>query len=79
MQAVVADRVDDLTALAADFPGWHIWRSRSASGRETGWNATRKGRAPRDGGALPILAEAEADALRFALGQQEALTRVGAA
>jgi hypothetical protein len=79
MQAVVADRVDDMTALAADFPGWHIWRSRSASGRETGWNATRKGRAPRDGGAHPMLIEADASALRSALGQQEALTRAGGA
>jgi hypothetical protein len=79
MQAVVADRIDDMTALAADFPGWHIWRSRSESARETGWNATRKGRAPRDGGALRMLAEADASALRSALGQQEALTRVGGA
>jgi len=79
MQAVAADRVDDMTALAADFPGWHIWRSRSPSGRETGWNATRMGRAPRDGGALPMLAEADASALRSVLGQQETLTRASAA
>jgi hypothetical protein len=79
MQAVVADRIDDMTALAADFPGWHIWRSRSPSGRETGWNATRKGRAPRDGGALSMLVEADAGALRSALGQQEALTQAGGA
>ena len=79
MQAVVADRTDDMTALAADFPGWHIWRGRSSSGRETGWNATRKGRASRNVGALPMLAEADAGTLRSALGQQEALTRTEAA
>jgi len=79
MQAVAADRIDDMTALAADFPGWHIWRIRSASGRATGWNATRKGRAPRDGRALPMVAEADASALRSVLGQQEALTRARAA
>lgn len=79
MQAVAANRIDDMTALAAEFPGWHIWRSRSPSGQETGWNATRKGRPPRDGGALPMPAEADASSLRSALGQQEALTRAGAA
>jgi hypothetical protein len=79
MQAVAANRIDDMTALAAEFPGCHIWRGRSPSGREPGWNATRKGRAPRDGGALPMLAENDAGALRSALGQQEALTRASAA
>jgi hypothetical protein len=79
MQALVANDVDDLTALAADFPGWHIWRSRSQSGRETGWNATRKGRFPRSAGALPIVGAADAGALRSALGQQEALRRESAA
>lgn len=64
-----------MTALAADFPGWHIWRSRSTSGRDTGWNATRKDRGPRIAGALRTLAEADADTLRSALGQQETLRR----
>lgn len=68
-----------MAALAADFPGWHIWRSRSLSGRATGWNATRKTRAPRGDGALPMLAEADAGALRCALGQQKALRREDAA
>jgi hypothetical protein len=76
MQAVA---IDDMSVLAADFPGWHIWRSRSQSGREGGWNATRKGRAPRLAGALRILAEADPEALRAALGQQEALTLASAA
>ena len=59
-----------MATLAADFPGWHIWRSRSMSGRETGWNATRKGRFPRLAGSLPMLAAADAAALRSALAQQ---------
>jgi hypothetical protein len=68
-----------MAGLAADFPGWHVWRSRSTSGRETGWHATRKGRFPRAAGALPMLAAADADALRSALGQQEALQGEAAA
>jgi hypothetical protein len=76
MQAVVTD---DMAALAADFPGWHIWRSRSLSGRETDWNATRRGRFPRLAGALPMLGAADAGALRSALGQQEALRQRAAA
>ena len=76
MQAV---HIDDMTALAADFPGWHVWRSRSLSGRETGWNATRRGRFPRLAGALPMVAAPDAESLRSALGQQEALRREAAA
>lgn len=73
MQAETTARSDDMAAIAADFPGWHIWRSRSLSGRETGWNATRKGRFPRLAGSLPMLASTDATGLRSALGQQEAL------
>lgn len=68
-----------MAALAMDFPGWHVWRSRSQSGRETGWNATRKGRFPRLAGALPMVAAADAGALRSSLGQQEALSQESAA
>ena len=35
---------DDLAALAAEFTRWHIWRGRSAAGRETDWHATSKAR-----------------------------------
>jgi hypothetical protein len=76
MQAAVTD---DMAALAAEFPGWHIWRSRSLSGRETGWNATRKGRPARTAGVPGILAAGSAEALRSLLVQQEALRRDGAA
>jgi hypothetical protein len=79
MHAVATEDPDDRTALAADFPGWHVWRSRSQSGRETGWNATRRGRGPQLAGALPMVAAADAGSLRSALGQQEALRREAAA
>ena len=65
---------DDLAALAADFTGWHIWRGRSASGRETDWHAT--GRAARKAARL---AAADAEALRALLAQHEALKAVTAA
>jgi hypothetical protein len=72
--------LDDMAALAADFPAWHIWRSRGSSGTETGWNATRKGR--RRGavpGTLPRLTAASPASLRALLGQQEALRQDPAA
>ena len=34
----------EMADLAAEFGGWHIWRGRSASGRETDWHATSKRR-----------------------------------
>ncbi|HET6187112.1 MAG TPA: hypothetical protein VFE59_08930 [Trebonia sp.] len=61
---------DDLTALAADFAGWHIWRGRSASGRETDWHATSK---RRESGKRARLAAADAAGLRALLAQEEAL------
>jgi hypothetical protein len=50
---------DDLATLAAEFAGWHIWRSRAASGTEVGWRATRKKRRP---GHVCRLAAADAAA-----------------
>lgn len=79
MQALLAD---DMAALAADFPAWHIWRTRSASGAETDWNATRRRRLSRDGaaaGKLPRLTAASPASLRALLGQQEALNQDRAA
>jgi hypothetical protein len=61
---------DDLSALAAEFTGWHIWRGRSASGRETDWHATSK---RREGGKCRRLAAADAAGLRALLAQEEAL------
>jgi hypothetical protein len=61
-----------MAAIAAEFPGWHIWRSRSARGTETGWHATRK-----HGGIVARLAAADAEGLREQLAAHEA--REGAA
>ncbi len=61
---------DELAALAADFPGWHIWRSRVASGADAGWRATRK---KRQAGKPGRLAAADAAGLRGQLAQQEVL------
>jgi hypothetical protein len=74
MQAVIED---ERAALAADFPGWHIWRSRSANLRETDWNATSKERAPVPPG-LPLRLTAPGPAaLRSELAAREALERQG--
>jgi hypothetical protein len=61
---------DDLGALAADFGAWHIWRGRSANGKETDWHATSK---RRDGGKRRRLAAADAAGLRALLAKEEAL------
>ena len=68
---------DELAALAADFTGWHIWRGRSASGRETDWHATA--RAACGDRRAARLAAADAEALRALLAQHEALRTVAAA
>jgi hypothetical protein len=62
-----------LAALAADFPGWHMWRSRDRRGRDSDWNATRR-RAPRPvaPGTARRLTAADADSLRGLLEQQRA-------
>jgi hypothetical protein len=63
---------NDMAALAADFPGWHVWRGRSASGAETDWHATTS-RQLRKAGALARLAAPSAQGLRALLDQQQAL------
>jgi hypothetical protein len=63
--------LDDLAALAADFPAWHIWRGRSYSGTETGWHATARCRG--QDGQPRRLAAGDAGGLRSLLGQHEAL------
>jgi hypothetical protein len=64
-----------MAALAAEFNGWHIWRARSASGRETDWHATGK---RRRNGKRGRLAAADAEALRALLVQHEAVGAVAA-
>lgn len=66
---------DDLGAISAKFTGWHIWRGRSASGRETDWHATSRKRL---NGRRVRLAAPDADGLRVLLGQHEAVSAVAA-
>jgi hypothetical protein len=66
---------DDLTALAAQYTGWHIWRGRSAAGRETDWHATSRRRVS---GRCVRLTAADAPGLRVLLALNEALSTVAA-
>lgn len=60
---------DDLAALATEFTGWHIWRGRSASGRETDWHATGK---RHESGKRVRLAAVDVPGLRALLAQEGA-------
>jgi hypothetical protein len=65
-----------LAVLAADFPDWHMWRSRDSSGRDRDWNATRRRRAGRgavSAGVLGRLTAGSAAGLRGMLEQQRAV------
>ncbi|HTU06831.1 MAG TPA: hypothetical protein VMG13_14865 [Trebonia sp.] len=71
-------RTDDkaLAGLAADFPGWHMWRSRDTRGRDASWNATRRrrpGRGALGAGVLGRLTADSAAGLRGQLEQQRAV------
>ena len=88
MQAVTAvppatAEATALAELAAEFTGWHVWRSRDGRGRDCDWNATRH-RMPRP--AAPGIARrvtaADPAGLRGLLEQQrtaEAAQQAGAA
>jgi hypothetical protein len=74
MQTVTDARA--LAHLAADFPGWHVWRSRDGRGNEAGWHATLRRKLTSAEGAegmLARLAAQDAAALRAQLGQQQAI------
>jgi hypothetical protein len=65
-----------LADLAADFPAWHMWRSRDGRGRDAGWNATRRrkrGRGALSAGVLARLTADSAAGLRELLEQQRAV------
>jgi len=71
-------RTDDkaLAGLAADFPAWHMWRSRDSRGRDASWNATRRRRPGRGALSAGVLARLTADSaaeLRELLEQQRAI------
>ena len=66
----------DAAALAAEFPGWHVWRSRDSRGRDDGWNATRR-RKPRPvpgNGTLGRVSAGSERELRALLVQQHAVS-----
>lgn len=71
-------RTDEQTLadLAADFPAWHVWRSRNSQGRDAGWNATRRRKPGRGALSAGVLARVTADSaagLRGLLEQQRAI------
>jgi hypothetical protein len=64
-----------LAGLAADFPHWHVWRSRDSRGRDAGWNATRRrkpGRGALSAGVLARVTARSPAGLRGLLEQQRA-------
>jgi hypothetical protein len=64
---------EPLADLAADFPGWHIWRGRDGSGSHKGWYATRRRRlraVELDAGLAATLSADDAETLRGQLAQQ---------
>lgn len=64
---------EPLADLAADFPGWHIWRGRDGRGSLKGWYATRHRRlraAELSAGLAATLGAGDAEGLRALLAQQ---------
>lgn len=64
---------EPLSDLAADFPGWHVWRGRDGRGSHRGWYATRQRRlraAELDAGLANTLSADDAETLRGQLAQQ---------
>ncbi|MGH3420048.1 MAG: hypothetical protein ACRDOD_10725 [Streptosporangiaceae bacterium] len=65
-----------LADLAAEFPGWHIWRGRDGRGADQGWFATRRRRptaAEAATGLVVTLSAGDAMSLRGMLAQQQVI------
>jgi hypothetical protein len=65
-----------LADLAAEFPGWHIWRGRDGRGADQGWFATRRRRptaAEATAGLVVTLSAGDAMSLRGMLAQQQVI------
>lgn len=58
---------DALSAIAADFPGWHLWRPRRMDSRPSSWAATRR---EETAGVDPTVMANTAEDLRAALAEQ---------
>jgi hypothetical protein len=66
----------ELAGLAAEFPAWHVWRSRDSGGRDGDWNATRRrkpGRGAVSAGVLGKVTSGNSAGLRGLLEQQRAV------
>ena len=66
----------ELADLAAEFPAWHLWRSRDSRGRDADWNATRRrkpGRGAVSAGVLGKVTSGNSAGLRGLLEQQRAV------
>jgi hypothetical protein len=65
-----------LADLAAEFPGWHVWRGRDGRGADQGWFATRRRRvlaAEVAGGLAATLSARDAVSLYGMLAQQRVI------
>jgi hypothetical protein len=65
-----------LADLAAEFPGWHVWRGRDDRGANQGWFATRRRRvaaAEAAAGLAATLSAGDAVSLHGMLAQQRAI------
>jgi hypothetical protein len=73
---IVEAQAETLAGLAADYPGWHIWRGRDGRGADKGWYATRQRRLrPEElnAGAAATLGADEGTGLRAKLAQQQVI------
>ena len=65
-----------LAELAAEFPGWHVWRGRDGRGADQGWFATRRRRlsaAQVAAGLAATLSAGDAESLHGMLAQQRVI------
>jgi hypothetical protein len=65
-----------LAGLAADFPGWHVWRGRDGRGADQGWFATRRRRlsaAQAAAGLTATLSAGDPESLQAKLAQQRVI------
>lgn len=67
---------ETLAELAAEFPGWHVWRGRDGRGGDQGWFATRRRRvaaAEAAAGLAATLSAGDAVSLHGMLAQQRVI------
>jgi hypothetical protein len=65
-----------LAELAAEFPGWHVWRGRDGRGADQGWFATWRRRlsaAQVAAGLVATLSAGDPESLHGMLAQQRAI------